>query len=155
MINLFILFAILIVTLISIIGSFYFVVYFGHPEEKEFTCHYFFKGCVILGYSFLPLQILILPLDIENYRSDYGLSMSFFYIFYVVAALGIILVLVPGLMSMYQSDENATIFQKFTDIICYVVTYYIFFAILVLVIWLLGEQIEGSYDVRAQSIFSS
>ena len=139
MINLFILFAILIVSLLSVVCSFYFVVYFSHPEEKEFNCHYFFKGCVIFGYSFLPLQILILPLDIENYRSDYGLSMSFFYIFYIVTALGIILLLVPALMSLYQSDENGSIFQKFTDIVCYIVTYYVFFGILVLVIWLLGE----------------
>ena len=66
--TIFIWIAAVIITILSLIGSVYFVIIFAHPDEKSFTGNLIYKIFIILGFSFLIILTLILPLDIEVAR---------------------------------------------------------------------------------------
>eukprot|EP00966_Prymnesium_polylepis_P227418 5262719-Prymnesium_polylepis.1 len=73
--DVFLLVVCIVMSVMIMIGSFYFLVYFSSEEDRNVA--YVPKVIVVLGLTLVCLTVLMLPLDVANRQSDGGFDMEF------------------------------------------------------------------------------
>ena len=109
MANVFIVLASIILTALCFAAVGYLVILYCHPEEKEMNSSMVYKIFIVLGFTGGIVQIAMIPLDVENIRSDYGLSMYTAWTLILLINVILMVLIVPFLLFFYETDTDANV----------------------------------------------
>ncbi len=84
----------------------YMVILYTHPDEKDIKSSIVYKVFVVLGFTGGIIQIAMIPLDIENTRSDYGLSMYTAWTIILIFNAVMMVLIVPFMLFFYETDSD-------------------------------------------------
>ena len=109
MANVFIVLASIVLTTLCFAAIGYLVILYCHPEEKEMNSGIVYKVFIVLGFTGGIVQIAMIPLDVENIRSDYGLSMYSAWTIILLINVILMVLIVPFLLFFYETDTDANV----------------------------------------------
>ncbi|KAI9201893.1 uncharacterized protein BJ171DRAFT_516841 [Polychytrium aggregatum] len=97
-----------IFALLVLVGAFYFLVYFQHPEDKWTA--WFPKVVVILGISLSAYNLFLLPFDVGNQSGEFtttGIPMGPIASGFYITSVAIVLVAVPFTVYFYEGVDDS------------------------------------------------
>lgn len=112
----------LVMAILLVVGNIYFIAKFAHPADSAFGSSTFCKAIIVRNNYFkqssqnnqvvaficAECQVLILPLDVSNFRNGTNVDMKiFWYIIYMTSAFFVTIIL-PFALFFYESDEDKT-----------------------------------------------
>lgn len=95
----------------------------------------------MLGFTGGILQVALVPLDVANIRSDYGLSMYTAWMIVLITNVVMMILVVPFILFFYETDTEANILTRVADSICSYICFVMFF----LAAWLIVHFTGNSY----------
>ena len=99
----------IILSVLLFIINFYILVIYCHPDDKGLGSHIVLKFLVIIGLTLSWAQVLMVPLDVANARSNGGLDMqTFWYFIYCIIAF-MVTVFLPFSIFLYETDEDKSL----------------------------------------------
>ncbi|KAL1508346.1 hypothetical protein AB1Y20_004456 [Prymnesium parvum] len=101
--NVFMLIVCIVMTVMILLGSFYFLVYFSSEEDRNVA--YFPKVIVVLGLTLVCLTVLMLPLDVANRQSDGGFDMEALWNAVYIAQGLFAIILIPSTLFYYEAED--------------------------------------------------
>ncbi len=115
MINIFIVVASVVVSVLVFLSVGYLVVLYAHPDERDFKNSLVYKLFVVsaadqvAGFTLGVLQVLLIPLDVENARSDFGFDMYYLWSVSLYTNAVFMVLLIPFLLFFYETDNEANV----------------------------------------------
>ena len=112
-----------IFSILVLVASVYFLVYFQHPDDKWSAWGP--KVVVVLGIALCCFNVLILPLDVANqggnFIADGGLPMDTITLALFLATVIMAMAVVPFIMFYYEGQDEKDDYDKYNSSINYVV----------------------------------
>lgn len=121
--------AIVLIVLFSI-ANFYLLVYFSSVEDKNTA--WFPKIVVLLGLLLLEVNILLLPMDVSNERTDGELPMDIFWLVLLLSSIIMVIAVIPFTMFYYEAqdpDKSGISHQVISALKYVIASIVIFFAV--------------------------
>ena len=109
----FLLTLVLIFTIVLIIANLYFIAHYSHHADSAFGSSSFTKFFVMLGFVLVEAQLLMLPLDMINYRDNTNINMFTFWQIIYMSCLFFITIVLPFAYFFYETDEDENFKTKF------------------------------------------
>ena len=140
-----------IIILIQIVVSVYLFAYYTHTDEKPFREAIVYKICIILGITILWMQLLIMPLDVENANENIGIDMFLQWEIVFGLNIGLVLAFLPVLLFFYESDHDMSFLGRVWNTLIvyqlYIVSLFVQF-----VIWYFAGNVYGiTYTMSKES----
>jgi LMBR1 domain-containing protein 1 len=93
--------------ILVMLGAFYFVVYYQHPQDKWQA--WFPKAVVVLALSLSAWNLFLLPLDVANQKgltNTTGLPMGTITLVFFTTTIAMVIVIVPFTIFYYEGEDN-------------------------------------------------
>jgi len=99
-----------IIGLVLLIANIYLLAYYSHPEDGGFGLDLLAKVVMILGMTLTWTVVLMFPLDVSNSRGEKeaGFRMDLFWLIIYICIAAFVLVIIPGMIFLYESDSDWT-----------------------------------------------
>mmetsp|Transcript_14819 Transcript_14819/g.25201 ORF Transcript_14819/g.25201 Transcript_14819/m.25201 type:complete len:282 (-) Transcript_14819:35-880(-) len=97
---------VLAVTIVLIIGNLYFIAHFSHHADNSIGSSTACKFVVMLAFMIGESQILILALDVVNFREQSNLDLYIFWQIVYMSSLFMTMVIIPFAYFFYETDED-------------------------------------------------
>eukprot|EP01118_Nematostelium_gracile_P010170 TRINITY_DN3485_c0_g1_i1.p1 TRINITY_DN3485_c0_g1~~TRINITY_DN3485_c0_g1_i1.p1 ORF type:complete len:488 (-),score=119.73 TRINITY_DN3485_c0_g1_i1:108-1571(-) len=135
MVNGFLIAVAVVVPIVIVAVNLYILVYFQHEEDKNTAI--FPKIVVITGLTLTCLNVLLLPFDVANARSDGGFPMqTIWLVFYVIVAVMIVVILPFSIFYYEAEDPDSSNSKQIKTAIMYEFATVIIFTIIAVVMWI-------------------
>ena len=119
---------IILMAIALLVANIYILIYFSHPQDKDTILGWALRIIVLIGLTLAWCQVLMVPLDVSNNRTfGGGINMRVFWLIIFVITLIYILVIFPISSSLYDTQEDWTIWQKIKHCLCFFLVTIIFF----------------------------
>ena len=101
---------IILMAIALLVANIYILIYFSHPQDKDTILGWALRIIVLIGLTLAWCQVLMVPLDVSNNRTfGGGINMRVFWLIIFVITLIYILVIFPISSSLYDTQEDWTI----------------------------------------------
>lgn len=149
MVNVFLIIIGVIIFLALIAANFYILVYFQHEEDKNTAI--FPKIAVIVGLTLTELNILLLPFDVANTRTNGGIPMTIIWeVFYIILAVVAVVVLPFAVFYYEAEDPDSSNMKQIRSAVIYEFITAVIFTVVSVVLW----RINGVAEVPVASMTS-
>ncbi|KRX00407.1 hypothetical protein PPERSA_03628 [Pseudocohnilembus persalinus] len=146
----FLIFLIIVFSLLLIIVSIYILAIYCHPDDGGFGQSIWCKILVVLGLCMSWGQLLLLPLDIANSRGTGGgidMELLWSIIYYTIFAL--LGFFIPQAIFYYESDEDKPLVSRILESILSEVVFAIFFGLTLILSYIFLNT--GDYPLKVYS----
>jgi len=96
----------LICTIILILGNLYFLAHYSHHADGGFGSSSAVKFVLMLAFVVAECQILMLPMDVINFREGTNIDMFVFWQVIYMSSLFLTVVLLPFAYFFYETSED-------------------------------------------------
>lgn len=97
----------------------------------------------MLGFTGGIVQIALIPLDVANFRAEYGLSMYIAWMIIMITNVVLMILVIPYILFFYETDPEANVLTRVADSICSYICFVMFF----LAAWLIVHFVGNTYTV--------
>lgn len=125
----------IIIAFLMLFVNFYVLVVYSHPDDKGFGTSLFAKFLVIVGLFLCWAQILVLPVDVANTRTDGGFDMDLFWKIIYCTVFVFIVFLIPFSMFFYETDDEKSFCSRVITALFFEIGTAIVVIILIIVTW--------------------
>lgn len=104
----------IVLALVSFMACGYLVMLWSHPDEKDdlkikvYTVIVVISNNQVLGFTSGIVQISLIPLDVNDARNEYGLSMYTAWMILLITNSILMILVVPFLQFYYETDHEAS-----------------------------------------------
>lgn len=143
--DVFLIIAVIIFTVLALLVGVYYVYMFEHPEDKGKA--WFYKVIVGLSLAISAMNVLMLPIDAINRTTGNTLDVEVMCWVFTIASLVLAFVIIPFSIMYYEGQDDEDVKHPLVRAILCVIPFLLFILILFLILWFAVGRCEVPIDI--------